>query len=81
MSKTDYFADACYEAWRRGMDTDRISRDQCRDAYDEGISPSELISRVRHQDVMRSMERHDEIESEDEYWDSIDNPPDPSPSA
>ena len=73
MSRNDerkqYEGDVFYEAWRRGMDTDRINPDRVSDAYYDGkhyeTFVSELQERNRRLREQREMEEMEQVDNED----------------
>jgi hypothetical protein len=64
----DYVGDVFYEAWRRGMNPDKISYDNIECARWDGLSAEECVSREqRRQEELRQRQR-EEREAEEAYF-------------
>lgn len=65
-----YFGDAVYEAYRRGLNTDRVDRDRVSDHFWNGDPPESVADELQQRDRRRQQER-DEQEFDEEQGDGI----------
>lgn len=66
-SYDDYRGDAFYEAWRRGVDVDRLDDDRIHDYYDEGSLPEQYPIDIKRRDECER-ERRELERAEMEYY-------------
>ena len=59
--RREYEADAYYEAWRSGVDTDRVTYERMEDAYYDGLPPESVANQIRREDRLRQ-EMHEQQE-------------------
>ena len=67
--RDNFYGDAIYEAYRRGMDVDRIDRDDTDRHYWEGNQPEAVADEMQRSDSRRRSQREYEemINSEPQY--------------
>ncbi len=53
----EYEGDVFYEAYRRGINTDRIDYDRLEQAFDDGRSVSYIPNQIQQQDANRRYEQ------------------------
>jgi hypothetical protein len=75
-----YRGDVFYETWRRGGDPDRVDVDRVTDAYYDGLSASEFVSRQQQAELNRRQAAEyeqyvDEQQGPQECQEEIDEQP------
>ncbi len=68
----EYRGDAIYEAYRSGVNPDRLDDDRIRDAFEEGRPPESLGNDIRRRDRERREQRERE-QYEQEQFDAFND--------